>query len=180
VPPKNVIVASGTKNPSKIEGIRKAFAKYFADVELRVVDSSPVARAQPKGLEEMTEGAVARAKYALAKAGGDFGVGVEAGIFTVGGLYFDNQQAAIVDPSGKVSLGHSAGYMLPHDAMEKLFAEGKELERWAEALSGIPEVGDKGGLINHLTKGRMTRADLTEQCVTTALIPWLHRDVYGF
>jgi inosine/xanthosine triphosphatase len=175
-----VNVAVGTKNPSKLEGTRRAFAKYFDRVELRSVDSSLVAKAQPQGLEEMTEGAITRAKFALARAGGDFGVGVEAGIFLVRGVYFDNQLAAIVDPSGKVSLGHSAGYMLPTEAMEKLFTEGKELERWAEALSGIPEVGDKGGLIQHLTKGKMTRTDLTEQCVTTALIPWLHRDVYGF
>ncbi len=175
-----MIVAAGTKNPAKLEGIRRAFGKYFPDMELRPVDSTSVAKAQPRGLEEMTAGATARAKFALSKAGGDFGVGVEAGIFTIGEIYFDNQVAAIVNPSGKVSLGHSAGYSLPQQAMEKLFSEGKELERWAESISGIDEVGDKGGLIQHLTKGKMTRTDLTEQCVVTALIPWLHRDVYGF
>jgi len=149
-------------------------------VDLRPVDSSAVTKAQPRGLEEMKSGATARAKFALSKAGGDFGVGVEAGIFTIDDVYFDNQIAAIVDPSGKVSLGHSAGYMLPKDAMAKLLAEGRELERWAEDISGINEVGDKGGLIQHLTGGKMTRTELTEQCVLTALIPWLHRDVYGF
>jgi inosine/xanthosine triphosphatase len=175
-----LIVAVGTKNPAKLEGVSRAFAKYFPDLELRPVDSTKIAKAQPRGLEEMTAGATARAKHALSNAGGDFGVGVEAGIFTIGPVYFDNQVAAIVDPSGKVSLGHSAGYSLPREAMERLFSEGKELERWAETVSGIDEVGDKGGLVQHLTKGRMTRADLTEQCVMTALIPWLHRDVYGF
>jgi inosine/xanthosine triphosphatase len=175
-----MIVAAGTKNPAKLEGIRRAFTKYFPDVELRPVDSTSVAKDQPRGLEEMTSGAMARAELALSKAGGDFGVGVEAGIFEIGGVYFDNQVAAIVGPSGKVSLGHSAGYSLPRQAMEKLFSEGRELERWAESISGINEVGDKGGLIHHLTKGRMTRTDLTEQCVVTALIPWLHLDLYGF
>jgi inosine/xanthosine triphosphatase len=175
-----MIVATGTKNPAKIEGISRGFTKYFRDVELRPVDAASVARAQPRGLEEMTAGATARAKYALTKVGGDFGVGVEAGIFTIGEVYFDNQVAAIIDPSGRVSLGHSAGYSLPREAMEKLFSEDKELERWAESISGINEVGDKGGLINYLTKGKMSRTDLTEQCVVTALIPWLHQDVYGF
>lgn len=175
-----MIVAVGTKNPAKIEGVKRAFSKYFPNVELRPVDSSSVAKAQPKGLEEMTSGATARAKFALSQTGSDFGVGVEAGIFTIGEVYFDNQVAAIADASGKVSLGHSAGYTLPRDAMEKLFSEGRELERWAEEVSGVKEVGDKGGLIQHLTKGRMTRTDLTEQCVVTALIPWLHREVYGF
>jgi inosine/xanthosine triphosphatase len=173
-------VAVGTKNPAKIEGVRRAFSKYFPDVELRQVDSSSVAKTQPRGLDEMTAGASARARHALSVAGGDFGVGVEAGIFTIGTIYFDNQVAAIVDKTGKVSLGHSAGYMLPLEAMEKLFREGRELERWAEEVSGINGVGDKGGLIQHLTKGRMTRIELTEQCVVTALIPWLQRDVYGF
>ena len=175
-----MIVAVGTKNPAKVKGVKDAFSKYYPDVELRPLDSSSVAKAQPRGLEEMTAGATARAKFALSRAGGEFGVGVEAGIFNIGEVYFDNQVAAIVDPSGKVSLGHSAGYSLPREAMEKLFSEGKELERWAESVSGIREIGDKGGLINYLTKGKMTRTDLTEQCVVTALIPRLHRDVYGF
>lgn len=175
-----VIVAVGTQNPAKVEGVRLAFAAYFQGVELRPVDSSSVSKAQPWGLEEMVAGAAARAKYALSREGGNFGVGVEAGIFTIGDVYFDNQVAAVADPGGMVSLGHSAGYTLPRDAMERLFGEGRELERWAEEVSGIDEVGDKGGLIKHLTKGAMDRTQLTEQCVITALIPWLHRGVYGF
>ena len=171
-------VAVGSLNPAKIAGVRLAFAKYFPDFELQPVNSSAVAKAQPRGLEEMTAGATARAKFALSKAGGDYGVGVEAGIFTIGEVYFDNQVAAIADSRGRVTLGHSAGYMLPHDAMEKLFEDGRELERWAEEVSGIKEVGDKGGLINFLTKGKMSRADLTEQCVITALAPRLHKDIY--
>ena len=171
-------VAVGSLNPAKIAGVRLAFSKYFPDVELQPVNSSAVAKAQPRGLEEMTAGATARAKFALSKAGGDYGVGVEAGIFTIGEVYFDNQVAAIADSRGRVTLGHSAGYMLPRDAMEKLFEDGRELERWAEEVSGIKEVGDKGGLINFLTKGKMTRADLTEQCVITALAPRLHKDIY--
>jgi inosine/xanthosine triphosphatase len=174
-----MFVSAGTKNPAKLEGIRRAFTRYFPGVEIRPVDSTSVAKAQPRSLEEMTAGATARAKLALSKAGGEFGVGVEAGIFTIRDVYFDNQVAAIVDPSGEVSLGHSAGYSLPRDAVEKLFSDGKELERWAESVSGIDEVGDKGGLIHYLTNGKMTRTDLTEQCVVTALIPWLHRDIYG-
>ena len=175
-----MIVAAGTKNPAKLEGVTRAFAKYFDKLELRSIDSSSVARPQPVGLEQMTEGAVARAKFALSKLGGDLGVGVEAGIFIISGSYFDHQQAAIVDSSGKVSLGHSAGFMLPRGAMERMMKEGKELEQFAQGLSGVNQIGDKGGLIHHLTYGRMTRADLTEQCVVTALIPWLHKDVYGF
>lgn len=173
-------VALGTKNPAKVEGVRLAFKKYFPSTTINTIDSSSVTRAQPLGLDQMTEGAISRAKFALSKLGGDFGVGVEAGIFKIGDTYFDHQQAAIIDPSGKLSLGHSAGYPLPAKAVEAMIKTGRELERYAEELSGIQEVGDKGGLVHHLTKGVMTRTDLTEQCVMMALIPWLHRGVYGY
>jgi len=129
LPPKSTF-AVGTKNPTKVNGIKLALSKYFQEVTLRPVDSSSVAKAQPRGLQEMTAGATARAKFALSSAGGDFGVGVEAGIFTIGDTYFDNQVAAIVDGAGRVSLGHSAGYMLPREDMERLFRDGRELERW--------------------------------------------------
>jgi len=173
-----MIVAVGTKNPAKVKGVRLAFSRYFTNVILHPVDSSPVARAQPLGLRQMSEGAVARAKFALSRAGGDFGVGVEAGIFKVWRLYFDHQQAAVVDGTGRVSLGHSAGYPLPHLAIDRMIEEGKELEEFAKELSGIDRIGDKGGLIHYLTKGKMSRASLTEQCVVMALIPWLNRDIY--
>jgi inosine/xanthosine triphosphatase len=175
-----LIIAVGTKNPAKVAGVRLAFAKYFPDTMIKTIDSASVTRAQPLGLDQMMQGAISRAKFALSKLGGDFGVGVEAGIFQMGGAYFDHQQAAIVDASGKVSLGHSAGYPLPTKAMEDMIKSGVELERYAESLSGIGEIGDKGGLVHHLTKGVITRADLTEECVVMALIPWLHKDVYGF
>lgn len=175
-----MIIAVGTKNPAKVEGIRRAFTKHFPAVTIKTIDSASVTRAQPFGLDQMVQGAISRAKFSLSKLGGDFGVGVEAGIFRLGGTYFDHQQAAIVDASGKFSLGHSAGYPLPTEDIEAMIKAGKELERYAESLSGINEVGDKGGLVHHLTKGAMTRTDLTEQCVLMALIPWLHKDVYGF
>jgi inosine/xanthosine triphosphatase len=175
-----MIVAVGSRNPAKLEGVRRAFSSHFADVEIRPVESSSVSRAQPLGLEQMVEGAIARARFALSESGGDYGVGVEAGIFKVGSVYFDHQQAAITAPSGRVSLGHSAGYMLPSGAVEKMLGEGKELEQLAEGLTGVLGVGDKGGLVHYLTKGKMTRADLTEQCVMTALAPWLHKDFYGY
>src|SRR5271157_1858894 len=108
-----MIVAIGTKNPAKIEGIQKGFARFFRDLEFRTVDTAPMVKAQPLGFEQITEGAVIRARFALATVGGDLGVGVEAGIFRMSGYYFDHQQAAVVDGSGNVSLGHSAGFPLP-------------------------------------------------------------------
>lgn len=175
-----MIAALGTKNPAKVDGVRKALGRFFPEFDLRTVDSAPVAKAQPFGLEQISEGAIARANYALSKAGGDMGIGVEAGIFKMGDSYFNHQQAAIADGKGRVSLGHSAGFPLPTVAVEKLLQEGGELESFAINLTGIEAVGDKGGVIAHLTSGAISRTDLTEQCVITALIPWMHKPIYGF
>lgn len=174
-----MIVAIGTKNPAKIEGIRRAFTRFYPDSEFRTVDTATFVRAQPFGFDQIAEGAVIRARLALTNAGGDFGVGVEAGIFMMSGSYFDHQQAAVVDGFGRASLGHSAGFMLPVAPVEKMIREGRELEHYAVELTGIREIGDKGGLIHFLTNGQVSRTDLTEQCVITALVPWLHKEVYS-
>jgi inosine/xanthosine triphosphatase len=173
-----MIVAVGTKNPAKIEGVRRGFSRYFHDLELRTVDTASTVRIQPLGLEQITEGAVIRGKFALANIGGDFGVGIEAGIFMMNGTYFDHQQAAVVDRSGRTTLGLSAGFPLPPAPIQKMIKEGRELEHYAVGLTGIGEIGDKGGLIHYLTNGQVSRTDLTEQCIITALIPWLHKEVY--
>jgi inosine/xanthosine triphosphatase len=174
------MVAVGSRNPAKVAGVRRAIASCFPEFRLRSIDASKVTTAQPVGLQEIAKGASARARFAIRELRGDFGVGVEAGVFRVGNTYFDHQQAAVVDAKGWLSMGHSAGYMLPAGAVRELLHEGKELEQFAENLSGIRRIGDKGGLVKHLTGGRMNRVDLTEQCVLTALIPWFHRDLYSF
>ncbi len=70
-----MIIAAGTKNPAKVEGIKRAFMRYFPKTEIRTIDSGAVTKAQPFGLDQMTHGAVARAKFALSKLGGELGGG---------------------------------------------------------------------------------------------------------
>lgn len=174
-----VIVSLGSANPSKVEGARRALARFFPDLELRTIAVNIGNPAQPVGLGQIAEGAVSRAKFALSKGGGEIGLGVEAGIFRLGDVYFDHQQAAIVDSLGRVFIGHSAGYPLPTPPIEAMLKANKELEDYAVGLTGVEAIGDKGGLISYFTNGMVTRADLTDQCVTMALVPLLHRDAFG-
>ncbi|HXW37226.1 MAG TPA: inosine/xanthosine triphosphatase [Nitrososphaerales archaeon] len=174
-----MIIAVGTTNPAKLDGVRRAFQRFYPESAFRPVASGDVTKRQPFGLEEISRGAVARAKFALAKAGGDFGVGVEAGIFELGGSFFDHQQAAIVDTTGLVTLGHSAGYALPSVRIRRLLDEGDELEEFGAELTGVKDIGDRGGIVHYFTNGAISRSDLTEQSVLTALIPRLHSDLYG-
>ncbi len=177
-----MIIAVGTTNPTKLEGVRKVFAEFFPEALVKGVNASQVTKAQPIGLKQITDGAMTRARFALSKSKAEFGVGVEAGIFNLGKRvgYLDHQQAVVMHKSGRFSVGHSAGFMLPAKMTEKMLSEGKELEHYAVELTGIKEVGDKEGIVFHLTRGRVNRTDLTEQCVRTALVPWLNRSLYGF
>lgn len=177
-----MIVAVGTRNPAKLAGVGKVFTEFFPDVVIRGVDATEVTRAQPVGLEQITDGAMKRARFALSKVKGEFGVGIEAGVFSLGKRvgYLDHQQAVVMHRDGKFSVGHSAGFMLPRKMTARMFREGKELEYYAVEMSGVRRVGDKEGIVSHLTKGTVTRTDLTEQCVRTALVPWLNRPLYDF
>ncbi len=177
-----MIVAVGTRNPAKLEGVRKVFVEFFPEAIVKGVDASQITRAQPVGLEQITKGAIDRARFALSKADAEFGVGIEAGIFSLGKQvgYLDHQQAVVMHREGRFSVGHSAGFMLPEKMTKKMLSEGKELEYYAVEMTGVREVGDKEGIVFHLTRGKVDRTDLTEQCVRTALVPWLNRSLYGF
>jgi inosine/xanthosine triphosphatase len=177
-----MIVAVGTRNPAKLEGVRKVFAEFFPEAQIKGVDASRVTLAQPVGFRQITEGAKRRARFALSKAEADFGVGIEAGIFNLGNQvgYLDHQQAVVMHRNGRFSVGLSAGFMLPAKMTKRMLREGKELEYYAVKMTGVKDVGDKEGIVFHLTRGRVNRTDLTEQCVRTALVPWLNRSLYGF
>jgi inosine/xanthosine triphosphatase len=177
-----MLVAVGTRNPAKLDGVRKVFVEFFPGVVVKGVDASEVTRAQPVGLQQITEGAKRRARFALSKAKAEFGVGIEAGIFNLGKRvgYLDHQQAVVMHRDGRFSVGLSAGFMLPAKMTRKMLREGKELEYYAARMTGVKDVGDKEGIVFHLTRGRVNRTDLTEQCVRTALVPWLNRQLYGF
>lgn len=86
---KQIRIAVGTKNPCKIEAVRKAFATTFASDKYEIVTlpfSCPSGVPdQPFGDDETRQGAINRANGALEAAKGcnekvDFSVGLEGGI----------------------------------------------------------------------------------------------------
>jgi inosine/xanthosine triphosphatase len=175
-----VLVAIGSTNAAKIEGTSRVFAKLIPSAEVRPVDTSTVTRTQPIGLDQILHGAIDRAQFALSATNADLGVGVEAGIFTLApdAGHLNLQLAAIVDRDGRLSVGSSAGFPLPPLIVEKMLEEGKELDRYSRELTGV-HVREEDGIVYHLSKGSMSRVDMTEQCVAMALVPWLNRELYG-
>ncbi len=141
-------------------------------------------RAQPLSLDETVEGAEERAIFALESARPDFGVGVEAGLIGLGkgwpGHYLNLQVAAVVDFSGHLSFGCSSGFPIPKRFATKVKRNGEELDRYTHELTGAEVVREEHGIVYHLSGKRLSRVEMTEQCVSMALIPWLNKKTFGF
>ena len=76
-----MIIAVGSKNPTKIRPVRKIFKKYFEDIIINSYEVSSGVSDQPLSENETYEGALNRAKEVLKlDLDADYGVGIEGGI----------------------------------------------------------------------------------------------------
>jgi inosine/xanthosine triphosphatase len=184
-PAKRTHVAIGSTNPAKMKGTRLAFSRTLGrgPVLLKGVDTTALVRSQPLSLDETVEGAQERAAFALETARPDFGVGVEAGLFGLGrawpGHFLNVQIAAVVDRAGHLSFGCSSGFPIPGGLVAKLKERREELDRYTHELVGVTKVKEEHGIVYHLSQRRLSRVEMTEQCVSMALIPWLNPKAYG-
>ena len=178
-----MLVSIGSRNPAKVKGVVSSFSRmrrFFPSVSFAEVDVTGAVRAQPMTLEETRQGAIERARLALRGREADFGVGVEAGLFACGDDHLDLQIAVIMDGGGRSSTGSSCGFMLPRRTVERMVEEHAELDRFAHELTGQARIREEHGVVYHLTGRTVSRVQMTEQCVTMALIPWVNRKLYGF
>lgn len=169
-------VGVGSTNRVKLEGVRRGFSLVAPGAPLRIVAvrvGGP--NPQPWGEREGREGA--RRRAALAAAGHDYGVGVEAFVRHTarGAALFDQHVISVQDCQGLVLEALSAAF--PHPpAVGELVAGGGTVESAVVSLGAPSMVGHKaGGAVGHLTGGRLVREDLVAQAVLAAFVPRLAR-----
>jgi inosine/xanthosine triphosphatase len=172
-----IVVCIGSENRNKVEAVKKQFSAIFKKVEFRSKKVRTSVPPQPFG-HDTVKGAIERAKNAI-KKGGDFGVGIEAGLYwnPRAGRYFDVQFCAVVDKTGKVTIGHGSGFCYPRSVVEKV-KKGATVSKAMESLVGIKDIGEKKGAIGYLSKGMLKRKELTEQAVFMALVPRMRKELY--
>jgi len=176
----HALVAICSRNPAKTLGVRKVFLSFVHGPRFVEVDASTVARRQPIGLAEVLNGASKRARFALSEAGADFGVGVEAGLVPIARHKYINLQIAfIVDRHGDSGVGLSAGFLIPEHLVRRMKKERRELDRYSHELTRAEKISEEEGIVYHLTRGRISRLQMTEQSVSMALVPWLSSETYG-
>ncbi|MDQ1372583.1 MAG: hypothetical protein QG582_1501 [Candidatus Thermoplasmatota archaeon] len=171
-------VAVGSTNRVKVDAVRNVFTQAFGLVEVVSVEPEHGFERQPMA-GRVLEGAILRARGAAEKTKADFGVGIEAGLvkdeFT--GRLTDVQYCAIVDASGRMTVGHGPGFEYP-PMVTKAVTEGRSVGETMSAITGIEDIGRKDGSIGFLSDGLIDRTSLSEIAVLMALIPRIRKELY--
>ncbi len=167
-------VAMATENPIKIRAVEQAFAAAFGkgDIEIQQVALDLKLPEQPIG-DAIANGAIERAKAGQQYVNADFGVGIEAGLMQLPGFgrWMSVQICAIVDRTGKCSMGLGPGYELPKPILDAILT-GEPLREAFERLLNL-EDPERRGAVFFLSDGQIDRMELTIQAVRMALIPWM-------
>ncbi len=167
-----------TNNRAKIEGVYRAFEEVYRDVELVTSGSGLVLKDQPVSLDEMVEGAVARARHMIHNFDVDYGVGVEAGVSPLGlyGVYIVLQVAAVTRDGIGFGLGGSSAYFIDHRLGSRIVSS--SMARVLESITGDPSLRESKGFIGYLTRGRVDRTVLTFEATRNALHTLLNGHVF--
>ncbi len=175
-------IGIGSSNPSKIEGIERAFRRYGRDfsnpVFLPVATESRVPD-QPLDRRDTVRGALNRATQSLKE--NDIGVGIEAGLMESGikGVFLDVQFCVIIDKAGGKTCGQGIGFQYPASVTGMLTSGKGSAGTVMSELSGITDIGRKNGAIGYLSRGVLSRSHITEDAVIAALLPRINRELYA-
>ena len=172
-----VIIA--TKNPTKIEGARRAFTKFFENVDVVGVPANSDVSEEPVN-EELLQGAknrVANLRKIVRDTDVDYFIAIESGITDRLGAWEIINMAVIEDKEGKQSVGSSAGFPVPDEYVDEIIET--ELGRVMERIFNEDELRSKAGGIALLTHDVMSRYDLTEQAFVMALTRFVNGGVWN-
>ncbi len=170
----------GTTNPSKIEGAREAFSKYFDKIELIgiPVDSNVAGQPIDKDIYIGAKNRVANLiMYAKEnKLDIDYFLGIEAGLTNLLGFWQNINIAIIKDKNGYESSGTSAGFPIPEKYIEEI--KEKELGSVFDNIFQKNNLSKEKGGISFLTKGEVSRIDMTKEAFTMALTQFINEDIW--
>ena len=171
----------GSKNPVKIEAVKNAFEKYYKQVETVGFSVNPNVPDQPFN-DETFFGAENRT-FELKKINeqqnlnADYFVGIEGGISKSFNRWFAYGVVCIMNSEGKKGFGTSAHFELPEKVITEI-RNGKELGLVMDEIQNEQNTKRKIGAIGYFTNGKMTRKDLYVPGIITALIPFLHKEIF--
>ena len=164
------IVKVGTANQTKAEAIQEAFARYFTDVEVKVIDVPSGVPRQPLD-EEVFQGAKNRLEELRSGDDAyDFIVACEGGLICQYGHWFNVQVVVVEAKDRKSGFGLSQGFEVPSKYIEEV--------RNTSISKVLDRIFDGKGGIRMLTKSELTRKDLVREGTIMALTRVINGEVW--
>ena len=208
IPPIRVI-AVGSQNATKVDAVRSVVDQIFSSVhdtsylsrsgrerrgeetetrrnEVVGVNVPSGVSAQPLSASETRQGAIARARAALAATpSAEYGVGVEGGLECVeskegkdGMAWYESAWVAVVDRSGKVGTGTSARFEISEFIAHELLSGRTELAEIADRLSGQRDVRSTNGFMGIITNDLIKRKECQMQGIIFAFASFISPNHY--
>ncbi len=173
-------ILMGTKNPGKVQGAKEAFEKYFDNIEIEGIKVSSEVGDQPIN-EEILQGAQNRVKNLKRYAKennikADLYISSEAGITNLLGEWIDINLAVIENDDGVQSTGISQGFPIPDKYIDEI--RKTELGKVMDKIFNGQELAKGKGGISYLTKGEVSRIDLTRNAFIMALTKYINGDIW--
>jgi inosine/xanthosine triphosphatase len=167
-------VAIGSKNPTKLAAVERAFSDFFHDerINFTSAETESGVSEQPMSIQETIQGAVNRAIMSV-RGGADYSVGIE------GGLSFHDINGdergieisfvCVLDcKSGIYEIASCHGFgVFPR--VLKHVRTGKSLSDAMDKEYGITEIGKNNGYIGWLSDNTITRESSAYDAVYLAL-----------
>lgn len=170
----------GTKNPTKIEGAKRAFEHYFENVEIEGIPVQSQVSDEPLN-DEIYMGASNRInnlkRYAHdnnIKA--DYFIAIESGITNLLGDWILLNIALIEDNNGNKSTGTSAGFPVAEKYIDEIIST--DLGKVMDKIFNEDDLRSKKGGISLLTKDVISRYDLTEDAFVMALTKFINGELW--
>lgn len=173
-------VVIATKNPGKIKGAEEAFAEYFKEFEIEGIGVSSDVSEEPVN-DEIYQGASNRVKNVrkIAEEQGkeaDYYISIESGITNKLGAWTIINIAVIEDKNGFKSWGMSSGFPVPDKYIKEIIET--DLGKVMDRIFNETELRAQKGGIDLLTKGKISRIDLTKQAFIMALTQFMNGDIW--
>lgn len=170
--------AIGSRNPAKIEAVRRALARLAPGCALQAVDVASGVPDQPVGDDATRQGARNRARAALEASGADIAFGLEGGVTHEPPVVWLVSWVAAVTRDGRSGDASGLRMPLPSSVLGRLKA-GDELGTIIDDLFGVSASKQHGGAVGLLTEGFVSRTDAFADLVAMACAPLLWPDLYS-
>lgn len=173
-----IVVAS--TNPVKITAVRNAFNQAFPNDTFHCtgVRAMSGVRDQPLSDKETLTGAMNRTHDAeRLSPGADFYVGLEGGVEDVDGELHEFAWIVIRARDGTTGKGKSCTFMAP-PIFRTMVLEGKEVGDISDHVFGTTNSKQDMGAIGLLTNSAVDRREMYRHAVISALMPFLHPELY--